>query len=341
MYQSRISFANKIEIKSLKKIPMKTSVRLSIFLFIALSFSIAQAQPVKDHGNLAVSGTTIIDKDGKVVVLQGVRYGWHNWWPRFYNQESVQWLAHDWGCSVVRAAMGVEPANGYLEDPNGSKAKIEAVIEGAINNGIYVIIDWHSHGIQTKAALVFFEEMARKYGKYPNIIYELFNEPVKDPWSDIKTYSIELIKKIREFDPDNIILVGNPHWDQDVHLVADDPISGFTNIMYTLHFYAGTHGQSLRDRGDYAISKGIPIFVSESAGMEASGNGPINYNEWAKWIEWMEKNQISQVCWSISDKNETCSMLNVSANSEGNWKELDLKESGMETREMLRKNANK
>lgn len=317
---------------------MKTFVKPGILIFLSLSFILLQAQPVKEHGNLSVSGTNLIDANGKIITLQGVSYGWHNWHPRFYNQESVKWLANDWNCSVVRAAMGVEPEKGYMESPDWSKEKIEAVIDGAIKNDIYVIIDWHSHGIQTKAALVFFEEMARKYGKYPNVIYEIFNEPVKDSWADVKAYSVEVIKKIREFDPDNIILVGSPHWDQDIHLVADDPITGFSNLMYTLHFYAGTHGQFLRDRGDYALSKGIPIFVSESAGMEASGDGPINYEEWGKWIDWMKKNQISQVCWSISAKNESCSMLNESAASEGNWKEADMKESGIKTREMFREN---
>lgn len=317
---------------------MKKLVKPGIIIVFSLIFSLMHAQPVKDHGNLSVSGTKLVDMNGKVITLQGVSYGWHNWHPRFYNQESVAWLAKDWGCTVVRAAMGVEPEKGYMQSPDWSKEKIEAVIDGAIKNDIYVIIDWHSHGIQTKAALVFFEEMARKYGKYPNVIYEIFNEPVKDSWSDIKAYSVEVIKKIREFDPDNIILVGSPHWDQDIHLVADDPITGYSNLMYTLHFYAGTHGQFLRDRGDYALGKSIPIFVSECAGMEASGDGPINYVEWGKWIDWMKKNEISQVCWSISAKNETCSMLNESASSEGNWKEADMKESGIKTREMFREN---
>lgn len=307
----------------------------ALFLGALISINIL-AQPVKKHGNLSVKGTQLTDEHGNATVLNGVSYGWHNWWPRFYNKESVKWLANDWKCSVVRAAMGVEPARGYIDSPDWSKEKMEAVIDGAIENNIYVIIDWHSHGIQTKAAIRFFAEMAQKYGKYPNIIYEIFNEPVKDSWDTIKSYSIEVIKTIRKYDPDNVILVGCPHWDQDIHLVADSPVKGYSNLMYTVHFYADTHGQSLRDRCDYALGKGIPIFVSESAGMAASGNGPINYAEWQKWIDWMNKNQISQVMWSIADKDETCSMLKTSAGSEGNWKESDLKESGIKTRELIR-----
>jgi endoglucanase len=313
---------------------MKKAAILIVFLFAGAFISMAQ--PVKQHGNLSVKGVNLVDQQGNPLMLVGVSYGWHNWWPRFYNKETVKWLADDWKCSVVRAAMGVEPAKGYLDSPAWSKEKIEAVIEGAIENNIYVIIDWHSHGVQTKAAIQFFEEMAQKYGKYPNIIYEIFNEPVKDSWDTIKSYSIDVIKSIRKYDPDNVILVGCPHWDQDIHLVADSPIEGFANLMYTVHFYADTQGQDLRDRSDYALRKGIPVFVSESAGMAASGNGPINYAEWQKWIDWMNKNNISIVMWSISDKDETCSMLKTSAGSEGNWKDADMNESGIKTRELIR-----
>jgi endoglucanase len=316
----------------------KESLFLLIFAFLLLTGHLT-AQPVKEHGQLSVNGIQITDQNGKPVMLAGVSYGWHNWWPRFYNTASVKWLRDDWGCSIVRAAMGVGPQKSYLDMPVWSKEKIEAVIHGAIENDIYVIIDWHSHELKTNEAKVFFAEMAEKYGKYPHVLYEIFNEPVRDTWQDVKNYSVEVIKAIREKDPDNIILVGSPHWSQDLHLVADDPITGFNNLMYTVHFYAATHKQSLRDRCDYALKKGVPVFVSESAGMEASGNGPIDYSEWNTWIDWMKKNQLSWISWSISDKNETCSMLKQSASSEGNWKESDLNESGIKTRELLRKLA--
>ncbi len=317
---------------------MNLKLIATLFLGIFISISL-QAQPVKKHDNLSVKGTKLVDQKGEITVLNGISYGWHNWWPRFYNKESVKWLATDWKCSVVRAAMGIDPKSGYIDKPDWSKEKMEAVIQGAIESNIYVLIDWHSHTLKLDQAKVFFAEMAQKYGKNPHIIYELYNEPVKDSWQQVKEYSIELIKTIRAIDPDNIILVGSPHWDQDIHLVADDPITGFNNIMYTCHFYAGTHGKFLRDRCDYAINKGIPVFISESAGMEASGNGPINYTEWQNWIDWCAANDVSLISWSIADKNETCSMLKPTASSEGNWKEEDMKESGIKTRELLQKQA--
>jgi endoglucanase len=308
-------------------------------LFIISCISIAfclYAQPVKSHGQLRVEGIQLVDAKGEALVLRGMSFGWHNYWPRFYNADAVAWLHKDWKVSVLRAAMGVEPAHGYLQDPVSSKEKIKAVVDAAIKEGIYVIIDWHCHNLKLQEAKAFFTEMATTYGNTPNVIYELFNEPDYESWPEVKQYSIELIKTIRAIDPDNIILVGNPHWDQDIHLVADDPINGFSNIMYTVHFYAATHKQELRDRTDYALKKGIPVFISESAGMESSGDGPINDKEWMHWIDWAEKNKLSWITWSVSDKDETCSVLKKAASSTGGWKEDDLKESGIKTRALLR-----
>jgi endoglucanase len=310
-----------------------------IFSVVLLVFvvTIGFTQPVKENGRLKVAGVHLLNEKGVPVVLRGMSFGWHNWWPRFYNAGAVSWLKNDWGCTVVRAAMGVEPDQGYIKNPVWSMEKIKAVIDAAIKEGIYVIVDWHSHNIRQKEAQQFFREIATTYGKYPNIIYEIFNEPEQQSWADVKAYSMELIKTIRAIDPDNVILVGSPHWDQDVHLVADDPIKGYDNLMYTLHFYAATHKQHLRDRGDYALKKGLPLFISESAGMEATGNGPLSEAEWNEWISWAEKNKISWITWSVADKNETCSVLLPTAADSGNWLTKDLKPSGIKTRELIRK----
>jgi endoglucanase len=308
------------------------TIALSLICFFS------NAQFVKKHGQLSVKGTQLVDKNQNPIVLRGVSLGWHSMWPRFYNENTVGWLAKDFKCNVVRAAMGIEAGeHSYRKEPQFSKDKIEAVIKGAIKSDIYVIIDWHSHNINLKEASVYFDEISKKYGKYPNVIYEVFNEPDYETWPEVKAYSEAIIKVIRANDPDNIILVGSPHWDQDVNLPAADPIKGYANLMYTMHFYAATHKNELRDRTDEALKSGLPIFVSESAGMEATGDGPMDYKSWQAYIDWMEERKISWITWSVSDKDETCSMLKKSANSEGNWENKDLKESGLKTRELLRK----
>ena len=314
---------------------MKIKLTLAALAVLFCSLT-TNAQTVKKHGQLIVDGTQLKDQNGEAIVLRGMSYGWHNFWPRFYNAGSVRWLHKDWKATVVRAAMGIEPRNGYLEKPEWSQEKIKAVVDAAIKEDIYVIIDWHSHNINLEEAKAFFTEMAQTYGKYPHVIYEIFNEPDEESWEEVKAYSTEVIAAIRAIDPDNIILVGSPHWDQDIHIAADAPLTGFDNLMYTVHYYAATHKQSLRDRCDYALQKGLPLFISESAGMEATGDGPLNMEEWQKWIDWSEKNKVSWITWSVSDKDETCSVLLPTANAEGGWKEKDMKTSGKKTRSYLR-----
>src|SRR5258705_2855097 len=201
--------------------------KLSIVFFLLILFFGVHAQPVKKYGQLRVEGTKLVDKNGKTVVLRGMSFGWHNWWPRFYSEGTVKWLHDDWKCSGVRAAMGVEPDKGYLKDSAGSVANVKTVVDGAIKQGIYVIVDWHSHNIKLNEAKAFFAMMARQYGKYPNLIYEVFNEPDFETWPEVKAYSEEVIRTIRSIDPDNIILVGSPRWDQDILFPANEPIKGY------------------------------------------------------------------------------------------------------------------
>lgn len=314
-------------------------MKLTIKILAIIAFSISLAGCAKQPQTpvcqpLSVNGKFLTNANGDTVVLRGVSYGWSNWWSQYYNVESAQWLSSDWHCTVVRAAMGVEPFGGYMTNTEESVKLVEAIIEGAIKSGIYVIVDWHSHGIHTTEAKQFFGTMAKKYADCPNIIWEIYNEPVFQSWDAVRDYSIQIIDTIRVHSP-NVILVGCPHWDQDIHLVAENPITDRENIMYTMHFYAATHKDNLRNRCDSALTSGIPLFISESACCEASGNGVIDIDEWNTWINWCETNKISWVTWSISSKDETCSMLLPSASNTGNWLPTDLRESGKLTREKI------
>jgi endoglucanase len=309
---------------------------LTIILMVCAVSAYAQ-DPVKKWGQLQVVGTQLCDQQGKPIVLRGISLGWHNLWPRFYNKKAVKTLKNDWHCSVVRAAMGIMIEDNYLENPSYAMQCMTPVIESAIKQNIYVIIDWHSHIMKTAEAKQFFGEMARKYGKYPHVIYEIFNEPVEDSWAALKKYSAEVIGEIRKYDPDNVVLVGNPHWDQDIHLVAESPLEGFDNVMYTVHFYAATHGEQLRNRMEEAVKKGIPIFISESGATEATGDGKIDPESEEVWIQLCERLGISWLCWSISDKNESCSMLLPRATATGPWADDVIKEYGKLVKGLLEK----
>ena len=271
---------------------MKT-FKLILFSMVVIctfsSFKAPKNSPVAINGKLQVNGTQLCNQNGEAIMLRGASFGWHNLWPRFYNKKAVAWLAADWKCNVVRASMGVGLDDSYLENPEYALKCMTNVIDGAIKQGIYVLIDFHSHKLHTAEAKTFFSQIATKYKDAPNVIYEIWNEPDYYTWPEVKAYSEELIKTIRAIDPDNIILVGSPHWDQDIHLVAEDPIKGQSNLMYTMHFYAGTHKQWLRDRTDAnnvspAHINGPNIYTISAMGTSdlwASysnfGNPPVDY----------------------------------------------------------------
>ena len=292
---------------------------------------------VSENGFLSVKGTSLVNEKGQPVILRGVCLGWHNWWSRFYHENTVEWLKNDWKCGVIRAAIGVEPDGAYLDETEEALNCLYAVVDAAIKKDMYVIVDWHSHHIRLNEAKEFFRTVAEKYRNYPNIIYEIYNEPEKDTWSEIKSYSEEVIKTIRTIDARNIILVGVPTWSQDVDTAAEDPITGYDNLMYTLHFYAATHGEHLFKKANTALQKGLPLFVSECAGMESTGDGPINRQAWQKWLQWMDEHQISWLAWSIADKKETCSMIRNTSSPISDWANSDLKEWGHIVRDELSK----
>ena len=298
--------------------------------------------PVQIHGDLSVSGTNIVDKNGNVVSFAGNSFFWSNTnfgAERLYNADVVGWLQEDWNSTIVRAAMGVDEFGGYLTDPQGNLNRVTAVVDAAIANDMYVIIDWHSHHAEDfqADAVAFFTAMARRYGDTPNVIYEIYNEPITRDWSgDIKPYSEAVIAAIRAEDPDNLIIVGTGFFSQDVDVASEDPITGFSNIAYTLHFYAGTHGQSLRDRAQTAIDNGLALMVTEWGTVNANGDGAVDRVSTEEWLLFMDLNNISHLNWSVHDKVEGASILRPGASSAGGWADSDLTESGLFVRDIIR-----
>lgn len=299
------------------------------------------SNPVDIHGQLSVNGTKIVDQNNNVVSFAGNSFFWSNtgWGAdKYYNANVVSWLKNDWNTTIVRAAMGVEDYGGYLTDPTGNKNRVKAVVDAAIAEGLYVIIDWHSHHAEQypTEAITFFQEMAQTYGNNPHVIYEIYNEPLQISWSNtIKPYAEQVIAAIRAIDPDNLIIVGTPTWSQDVDAASYDPITTSTNIAYTLHFYAATHKQSLRQKAQTAMNNGIALFVTEWGAVSASGNGAVDYTSTDEWMTFLETNDISHANWSLHDKNEGASVLVPGASSNGGWTASDLTASGTKVKSIV------
>lgn len=311
-------------------------MRRIIAMLALCAACIGAATPVETHGWLSVKGNKVVDERGSPANLRGMSFFWSQWIGKYWNAQVVDWLVDDWNVSVVRAAMAVDNG-GYLTTPAAQEARVRAVVEAAIARGIYVIIDWHDHdAIQHEAqAIEFFERMARDYGRHPHVIYEIYNEPTTQPWWEIKGYATRVSAAIRKIDPTNLIIVGNPSWSAEVDKPAADPVPG-TNIAYTLHFYAASHGQWLRDRAAAAMNSGIALFATEWGTCEYTGDGALSYDGTRDWLAFMEEKGISWANWSIADKDETCAALVGGASSRGGWSAEDLTPSGAFLRSEIR-----
>ncbi|HEX3906071.1 MAG TPA: glycoside hydrolase family 5 protein [Polyangia bacterium] len=296
--------------------------------------------PVAMHGQLKVVGTQLQDQSGNPVQLKGVSSQWLNLESKTFpeSKAAIQYARDNWKLSVIRAAMGVDTSGGYLGTGTGTNAnmsgmlsKVNTIVQNAIDLGIYVIVDWHTSDAVTKGgttqatqASAFFTMMATQYGSSPNIIYEDYNEPTGVTWAQIVPYHQAVVAAIRMVDPDNLIVLGTPTWSQDVDLAAAAPLAG-TNLLYTLHFYACTHGQSLIDKANTALSLGLPLFVTEfgatpaDGGVTKSGDNDVCEPETNVWFAWMAQHNISGASWKLDQCTDSSCILTSAAPIDGPW----------------------
>ncbi len=302
----------------------------------------APLSPVSS-GALCVKDARLTDSSGVPVQLKGISTHGLAWFPDYVNRECFRQLKEEWNVNVIRLAMYTAEYGGYCNggDQSALKELVKSGVEYATELGMYVIIDWHilsdsnpnTHKDEAKA---FFAEMAELYTGYDNVLYEICNEPNGGTsWSDIKSYAGEVIPVIRSYDNDGIIIVGTPNWSQYVDQAAADPITGYENIMYALHFYAATHTDSLRSTMISAINAGLPIFVTEYGICDASGNGAIDENQANQWVSVMNEYGISYVAWNLSNKAETSAILNSGCGKTAGFTADDLSASGKWLYEML------
>jgi endoglucanase len=277
--------------------------------------------PYGTHGKLKVQGTKLVDSKGNEFQLKGVSTHGINWdvgYP-YVNETAFANLRDEWGVNCIRVAMYTQDYNGYCVTGKTERKKllktIDTAVKAAKKLGMYVIIDWHVLNDQTpkkyqKQAKSFFKTVSKKYKKYGNVLYEICNEPNGGTsWSTIKSYARSIIPVIRTNNKNAIVIVGTPNWSQDVDVASKSPITGYKNIMYTVHFYAATHQQSYRDKCETALKNGLPVICTEFSACEASGNGSYNFSSANEWIALLDRYGVSYCAWSLSNKAESASLL--------------------------------
>ncbi|MGB3440054.1 MAG: glycoside hydrolase family 5 protein [Actinophytocola sp.] len=266
--------------------------------------------PAVANGQLEVCGVKLCNDQRQAVQLRGMSTHGLQWYGQCVNDASLDALAGDWGASVMRISMYVQE-DGYETDPEGFTNLVSSIIDDVTARGMYAIVDWHMldpgdpyHNLER--AKTFFSEIARRHGDQTNLLYEIANEPNGVPWSRIKGYAEELIPVIRAIDPETPILVGTRAWSSlglsdgaDESEVIDNPVNA-SNIMYTFHFYAASHGDEYLNALSRAADR-VPMFITEFGTQEYTGDGQNDFTMAQRYLDLAARKGISWTNWNFSD----------------------------------------
>lgn len=321
---------------------------LTRFIVLCCAISVP-AGPVSWYGALKTRGVYLQDQKGVLnVQLKGPSLYWSTLdGAPFYNERTVDFFVDSMDISVIRASMAIKDWSlgktiydgkgnfGYLsaEVPDAKtrqKALIQDVVQAAIRNDIYVIVDWHSPTAarEQAEAIAFFTEMGVLYKDVPNVIFEIYNEPYAISFSTVYAYSRAVIAAIRKTGNNNLILVGSPDFSSHPNQMADMGLnSEFANIAYTLHFGATdevtTGGRA--KAADSAIQKQqVVVFASQWSGGSSAGGNP-NVAASGAWMNWMDNREISSCYWAVSASSDPESIWGSQADR---WTLNGLTESG-------------
>ncbi|WP_113704286.1 cellulase family glycosylhydrolase [Nonomuraea lactucae] len=270
--------------------------------------------PVEANGQLRVCGVRLCNKNGKEIQLRGMSSHGLQWYYQCLNTASLDALANDWKADVLRISMYIQEG-GYETNPRLFTDRVHNLIEQATARGMYAIVDWHmltpgdpNHNLSR--ARTFFTEIAQRHNGKNNILYEIANEPNGVSWSTIRNYAHQIIPTIRQNDPDAPILVGTRAWSSlgvsdgaSETEVINNPVNA-TNIMYTFHFYAASHGSEYLNSLSRAADR-IPMFVTEFGTQTASGDGSNNFTRSQQYLDLMAQKKISWVNWNYSDDSRS------------------------------------
>lgn len=291
--------------------------------------------PFGKHGALSVKGTDLVGASGEKVQLRGMSTHGLAWFPQYVNFDTFKFLRDEWNTNCVRLAMYTHENGGYCA--GGNKEQLKTLVRNGVDYasqlGMYVIVDWHVLNEQNPLtykdeAKKFFDEMSKEFAGKDNVIYEICNEPNgSGSWQNVTAYANEVIPIIRANAPNSVILVGTPQWSQNIDQALAAPLK-FDNIMYTLHFYAATHTDWLRNKMESCINSGLPVFVSEFGTCDASGNGGVDIGQSNAWKDLIEKHNVSYMCWNLANKNESSSIIASGCSKLYGWSDNELSTQG-------------
>lgn len=311
----------------------------------------------QNEGRVYGSCNAYSNASGNEVQVKGMSLFWSNEKSqnRFWRNDVITGMVSQQGIQVIRAAMAVDDqgwGNGHYFI-NGKteyyQDLLDETVQAAIEQDIYVIIDYHSHTAVDNVgrAKEFFKIQAKKWGSYPNVIFEIYNEPICKAgqghgnssyctmitWPEIKAYANEVIPIIRRYS-NNLIVVGTPSWSGNPGAVVGNAITGYDNIAYTFHYYAGKNDgtdahdfNSMSADVNSALGAGLSVFVTEWGTVGYGGDGAPSMANNPQWQTWMNLKKLSSANWNAgrnmtkdgAENSEYFADFDVDNTSPANW----------------------
>ncbi|MDW3196758.1 MAG: cellulase family glycosylhydrolase [Cytophagales bacterium] len=301
----------------------RSNIKPLAFLVILLPAFIQAQMP-----RITVQGNEFVDENGKVFVFRGysssdpeklVNQGS---WNLAYFQEMQRW-----GANVVR--FPIHPKAWRARGKENYLELLDQGVEWAAATNMYVIMDWHSIGnlvtekylrdiyeTNLEETFEFWRIISERYGDNATVaLYELFNEPVRDPkfgqlkWQRWKEILEELITEIRANGGKGIPLVAGFNWAYNLKPVENQPIEA-EGIAYVSHPYPQKRKQPWPEKWtkDWGFAKEkYPVILTEIGYCREEDPGAhipvISDHSYGEAISsYSDQNNISYIVW-VFDKN--------------------------------------
>ena len=276
----------------------------ALFSFFGTSAKAQQANVPRLH----VDGKYFKDPYGNIVILRGFGFVSPDWGDK-NRAGGMKWLidkatnaSEGWHPKVIRIM--VEPAV-WKSNPDAYFNKhLSPTVQHCIKKKVYCIVGWgkianYNESATDRQIRAFWNYVAPKYKNTPNVLYELFNEPISPlAWSTWKATAQPWVDLVRSHAPQNIILIGGPHWDQMISGAANAPFKG-NNLAYVAHIYPRTYYPHGWEAAVGVVANKHPVFVTEVGFQRVSkvgqttvlgtlSNFGIPFKNWAdkKGISW-------------------------------------------------------
>lgn len=312
---------------------------------VSKDFNVSVKMPVKKkefvvskYGRLKADGS-VKDQSGNTVSLMGPSFFWSCSAPLWWCKETVDYLVDQYNVQIIRLPVAIAPCGTdgqtscgsdvktwnedcYYYRPDYTKKMVDEVVKAAIENDIYVVIDFHEHRAEDWVNLSkeFFTYFATKWKNYPNIMYEIYNEPVCDNGT-VVNYAKQIIPTIRAIDKENIIIVGSAQYSREPHNVTSAG-SGYQNIAYTWHGYV-YYGHQGDWGGHNEWNTSVPVIVTEWGINGGKNDGGL--------LNTFRSKGVINCFWSVSNKGGTdaiWSIFNENCIKTTGWTDSDMTENG-------------